>query len=193
MVRKSNSVIVREPEKTLIRLKNQNLGIRNHPEGDRMSRISISGIKDPQRRKLIRVATHSMLEALVGKRLYLEIAIKFVPLMLQEGNMGSCELEDDDLVNPRLFNILIDDKLKGGEVLITLAHELVHVRQYAKGDLYQYQKTNHVRWRREKNVCTKSYLLRIPMGERSFLSSKRSRCGLHTILQRTRKTTCFPD
>jgi hypothetical protein len=120
-----------------------------------MSRISISGIKDPQRRKLIRVATHSMLEALVGKRLYLEIAIKFVPLMLQEGNMGSCELEDDDLVNPRLFNILIDDKLKGGEVLITLAHELVHVRQYAKGDLYQYQKTNHVRWRREK-MCVQN-------------------------------------
>ena len=47
---------------------------------------------------------------------------------------------------PREFNIDINSKFKLRSILETVAHELVHVKQFARGELYQSSVTMKQRW-----------------------------------------------
>lgn len=49
----------------------------------------------------------------------------------------------------RTFKICIDPDLSRKNQLQTLAHELVHVKQYAKGELSWKEVNNRVKWNRE--------------------------------------------
>lgn len=49
---------------------------------------------------------------------------------------GMCYSEDDTK-NPRNFVISIRDKIGDDDIIQTLAHEMVHVKQYAKNELYK--------------------------------------------------------
>lgn len=48
--------------------------------------------------------------------------------------------------HPRKFNIVINTNLGPKRLLESLAHEMVHVKQYAKGELKDYVYSNHVKW-----------------------------------------------
>lgn len=48
--------------------------------------------------------------------------------------MGEC-INEDDTRNPRWFTINVRDALGDDDVIKTLAHEMVHVKQYAKNEL----------------------------------------------------------
>jgi len=113
-----------------------------------MSYLSIKGIKTSKKRSLIRNATEHMISALIGDRMSLNVEIKFTNLKEDENCYGVCEWIDDP-VRPRRFMITIDNKQNLREQLKTLAHELVHVKQYCRGELYDYQRgdTNRTRWR----------------------------------------------
>tara|TARA_B100000073_G_scaffold327316_1_gene312896 strand:+ start:2086 stop:2544 length:459 start_codon:yes stop_codon:yes gene_type:complete len=47
---------------------------------------------------------------------------------------------------PKEFNIEIDSKQKLRDLLVTLAHEMVHVKQFSKGELYESTKVSKHRW-----------------------------------------------
>ncbi len=47
---------------------------------------------------------------------------------------GYCGWEDSN-INPRSFTIELDKKLAGSELIKTIAHEMVHLKQFAKGEL----------------------------------------------------------
>lgn len=103
-----------------------------------MSKITIHGIKDKRRRKLFRVLTRWMIKNEVGPRINIEIELKLTNLREIEKCAGICEWSDDS-IRPRAFLIHIDNEQSLREQLRTLAHEMVHVRQYAKNELYDYQ------------------------------------------------------
>jgi hypothetical protein len=52
--------------------------------------------------------------------------------------------------NPRVFDILISEDMSKKVTLLSLAHEMVHIKQFAKGELFEFHyKPGLNRWRGE--------------------------------------------
>ena len=104
-------------------------------------------------RKLVEMATWFYIEKLVGKRLMrsLEIDIKLDRTLAKNHDMeGSCIFETND-IRPREFTIEIDSTMNIRNILITLAHEIVHLKQWAKDEMYEYVNSpKMVRFKGEK-------------------------------------------
>ena len=91
-------------------------------------------------RKIVEQAAWYYAEKLMGKRLMagLEININLKNnLLAKEGNEGSTIWEDTGY-RSRDFTIELDTTVKIRNLLITLAHEIVHVKQWAKDEMYEY-------------------------------------------------------
>lgn len=68
-----------------------------------------------------------------------------VNLCKPTGAMGYCLQEE----NNRTFELEIDKTQSLRGLLETVAHEMVHVKQYARGELYQGIRVNKHRWQGE--------------------------------------------
>ena len=114
----------------------------------------ILNIKGSNRRtrKLVDRATWWYAEKLMGKRLMsgLEININLSKTLLnKDGNEGTAIWEDES-IRPKEFTIELDLTFSIRDVLITLAHEMVHVKQWAKGEMYEYITPGMVRFHKTK-------------------------------------------
>ncbi len=92
---------------------------------------------------VIRRAAHYYLSRLMGqKHPNIDITIEF-----REGmrDYAYCEHLTNS-AHPRKFNIAINTTLGPKRLLESLAHEMVHVKQYSKGELKDYVYSNHVKW-----------------------------------------------
>lgn len=65
------------------------------------------------------------------KTLTIEIELK----RLSDGSVGNCIVADGFAKNPREFEIELDSRLKQRDLLTTLAHEMVHVKQFVRGEI----------------------------------------------------------
>ena len=103
-------------------------------------------------RKLVEIAAWYYAEKLMGKRTIanLEIDINLrKDLMSKDNNEGTATWEDDNIF-PKEFLIELDVGVKIRNLLITLAHEMVHVKQWAKNEMYEYSKLDEVRFNKTK-------------------------------------------
>ena len=104
-------------------------------------------------RKDIELASWYYAEKLMGKRLMagLEININLKKdLLTEEGHEGTA-IWDDDGYRPKEFTINLDTTVNFRNLLINLAHEMVHVKQWAKDEMYEYTNTmGLVRFKGEK-------------------------------------------
>ena len=106
-------------------------------------------------RKLVESATWNYAERLIGKKLLntLYIDIKLVRnLTDKEGMEGSCIWDEWEAKStPRSYTIELDSSVSLRNILINLAHEMVHVKQWAKDEMYEYTNTmGLVRFKGEK-------------------------------------------
>ncbi len=106
-------------------------------------------------RALIERASWYYAEKLMGKRLLgtLEININLIRNYTEkEGCEGSAIWNEwDDLKKtPRGYTIELDSSINLRNILINLAHELVHVKQWVKGEMYEYASPNMVRFMKKK-------------------------------------------
>ena len=106
-------------------------------------------------RKLVEIAAWNYAERLMGKRLMKTLYIKIDlhrTLLSKDGMEGSCIWDEwDDLKKtPRDYHIELDSTINLREILINLAHEMVHVKQWVKGEMYEYANPNEVRWMKKK-------------------------------------------
>ena len=89
---------------------------------------------------------------LLGTRMlnniYLDIKLT-KDLKKKEQAYGYCHIIDDDLNRPREFMIELDTSMKHSfdQILIWLAHEMVHLKQFVRGELFDYA-TGKVQWKR---------------------------------------------
>ena len=91
--------------------------------------------------KEIEKFTRAVMQKLMPRaytRLYLTIELEY-GLHKNYGVLGDCEIEILE-ERPSDFIIRLEENSTDEEVLITLAHELVHVQQYASGKLKQYMR-----------------------------------------------------
>ena len=103
-------------------------------------------------RKDIELASWYYAEKLMGKRLMagLEININLKKdLLTEEGHEGTA-IWDDDGYRPKEFTINLDTTVNFRNLLINLAHEMVHVKQWAKDEMYEYMEPHMVRFKGEK-------------------------------------------
>jgi len=104
-------------------------------------------------RKLVESATWFYAEKLMGKRLMsgLEITINLKKNLLSKVGFEGTAIWEDDNYRPREFIIELDTTVKIRNLLITLAHEMVHVKQWAKNEMYAYMNVaGMVRFKGEK-------------------------------------------
>jgi len=104
-------------------------------------------------RRLIETAAWFYAEKLMGKRLMesLEITINLKKNLLSKEGFEGTAMWEDDSYRPKEFTIEIDTTAKIRNILITLAHEMVHVKQWAKNEMYEYMNVaGMVRFKGEK-------------------------------------------
>ena len=104
-------------------------------------------------RKLVSRATWWYVEKLMGKRLMngLEIHIHLRKNLIdKEDCEGTAIWEGDYCDRPREFKIELDVSYSIRDALITLAHEMVHIKQGAKGEMYEYLKSGLIRFHKTK-------------------------------------------
>ena len=75
-------------------------------------------------------------EKLMSKRLAKTLVIKlhFTPLYEKHRQMGNCMWEDESY-RPKEFLIEIDPSARLRRVLESICHEMVHVKQFARGEM----------------------------------------------------------
>ena len=98
--------------------------------------VSVRGGSKAQKRDLMNAA-HSYARQLMSDRLTSKLEIEIVlmkDLLFTEGVQGDCTWEDSSY-RPREFTIRIDRKNYPLIPLKTLAHEMVHVKQFARSEL----------------------------------------------------------
>lgn len=90
-------------------------------------------------------------EKIMSKRMLalITIRIEFVENLEAHYNIiGDCSWEDDNY-RPREFIIRLDANAGKRKMLISLAHEMVHVKQFAKSEMRDTRHTHIVMWGRE--------------------------------------------
>lgn len=85
----------------------------------------------------IRNVTEFYANRLMGNKLANHVSVRLVfakGLRKTTGCFAWCTWEDDNH-RPREFTIMMDARMGEKMLLTTLAHEMIHVKQYAKGEL----------------------------------------------------------
>ena len=99
-------------------------------------KLSITG-GTPEKQSLCHSFAHHAMKDICGTRLYNLLDINIVlddTLATEFGHLGNCAATDG-LVLPREFEIEIASNLQNRHLLVILGHEIVHAKQYAKGEL----------------------------------------------------------
>jgi hypothetical protein len=123
--------------------------------------VSVRGAKDRELTKLLKLAADSFANKLFSpqllKNLILKIMVKPATNMVAG---GYCNIADDDEgTHPRIFDIEIAKTKKKIHMFTVLAHEMVHMKQFATGEMKdRYVKTQYVTvWRGDKYEDDVSY------------------------------------
>lgn len=96
--------------------------------------VTVRNAKDKTLVKLLKLATHSYAGNLLSPQMSKNITVNItVKDNLDAG--GYCDYEFSDVGNPRIFNIVIMRTKKTISMFKILAHEMVHLKQIAKGEM----------------------------------------------------------
>ena len=115
--------------------------------------VNIEGYRSHNQKlnALVQQSAEFYAEVLLGKRMakniYLDIKLT-KDLKKKEKAYGFCHIIDHSLSRPREFMIELDGSVryKFDQVLTWLAHEMVHLKQFVRGELFDYE-TGSVQWK----------------------------------------------
>jgi Zn-dependent peptidase ImmA (M78 family) len=110
----------------------------------------------------IKYATKWFAEMLMSPKM-----IKTIDILIANNNddglKGSTECYDDGCRTPRTFTIRIDSNLSRKNQLLTLAHEMVHVKQFANGEMKDHRRNpDVVRWNKQSVNCEQTEYWDLP-------------------------------
>jgi hypothetical protein len=104
-------------------------------------------------RGLVKQAVDSYRKKLLPDAGSLDLTIFLIThLYRKEGVKGDVLCEDDDEKIPNEFTIRLDASMNPQALLCSLAHEMVHVKQYVTGEIRDVGGKNVV-WKGKKHVC----------------------------------------
>jgi hypothetical protein len=87
---------------------------------------------------------------LLGDKLYhrVSITLLFDRDLIGTNEYAYCDWEDTNH-KARDFTVAVDPEMSKRNMLLALAHEMVHVKQYAKGELKDYLRSKKSKWKSE--------------------------------------------
>jgi len=108
--------------------------------------INVEGGTKTQRKHVESMAIFAAYK-LMGKLAdRIELDIELSPRLYKEDhNIGDVIYEDSNH-KPRQFTMRVDNTVKMRRILETVAHEMVHAKQFAKGELVELVKSQATRW-----------------------------------------------
>lgn len=108
--------------------------------------VSVTGSSKSKREMAEDIAHFSLgiLAPRLGAKLEIDIVL-INNLRNKEGIAGDCTWEDRSY-RPREFTIRIDSSQSKQELLETIAHEMVHVKQFARGELKDTNSLHISKW-----------------------------------------------
>jgi|APGre2960657373_1045057.scaffolds.fasta_scaffold14219_2 hypothetical protein len=111
-------------------------------------KIKVSGKAKNVQSKLIVKAVKFYGEYLLGPRLYdkIDLKIHVSKRFLKKGIDGYCDWMDKNS-SPREFEITLRPSLSEEAVLMLLAHEMVHLKQFAKNEMKHYSRNNAINYK----------------------------------------------
>lgn len=123
-------------------------------------KIVSNGIPKNTKRDVCKKAIEHFCSSLLSENLFKKIHLNliFVNDPSNRNIFASCTWEDDNY-RPKEFTIEIDHSLKPKEMLTALAHECVHLKQYAKGELIDHIRQEKTRWTGSFHGKKKTYIL----------------------------------
>ena len=106
-------------------------------------------------------AAHFYTYKLLGGRMYRNIVLDIKltkDLKKKDNSYGYCHITGD-VDKPREFMIEIDASMKhsNGQILTWLAHEMVHLKQFVRGELFDYAIGQRVQWKSKTYKTSLSY------------------------------------
>ena len=102
----------------------------------RISMVSVTGSGKNKRAMVKSVAEYCIDKLMPRLKDKLDITINLIPRLIENESMaGDCIWEDESCVRPREFSIRVDSTQDHQSMLETVSHEMVHVKQYARGEL----------------------------------------------------------
>jgi len=115
-----------------------------------MDYITIRGVKSTKLRNFFRQFIIYSLDQVYASRPDLDIMIEMSTDLYEKTRYyGLCEPIEWGQ-RPREFLIECDISRSFKQVLKTLAHEITHIKQLAKSELYDYQTSHLIRWKNRK-------------------------------------------
>jgi|TARA_R110000772_G_scaffold51910_4_gene119124 hypothetical protein len=106
--------------------------------------VSVTGSGKNKRAMAKSIAEHcidKLMPRLKGK---LDINISLIPRLIENESLaGDCERDDESRARPREFSIRVDSTQDLQAMLETVSHEMVHVKQYARGELKDLPSSEH--------------------------------------------------
>lgn len=121
--------------------------------------VSILGKNDRLSKAEVRDYLDFLSDMLLSPRMSksIKVTVKCQPIKKYKGFCMS--VDDGYNVKPREFLIELDTKQSKASQLKTLAHEMVHVKQYAKGELADLNRQNKVKFNKKKYSADTFYWL----------------------------------
>lgn len=102
-------------------------------------------------RERVKDLAHFAANKLIPRVKNVTVTINLIPyILLKENVHGDCSYDLDFKTNPRDFVIRVDSRMSLRDICIVTAHEMVHVKQFVKGELYDSKSAfNKTRWHGE--------------------------------------------
>jgi hypothetical protein len=100
--------------------------------------ISVKGKNESIGKREIKYIINFFGKLLLGRQLGKFVSVEVLFLKLEDNLLGLCGPVDFDYKNHREFEILIDNRQNKKNQILTLAHEMCHLKQYARGELKNY-------------------------------------------------------
>jgi hypothetical protein len=117
--------------------------------------IKVYGSSTKRLKAMVRDAIEYAAASFFDKRILqnLEITIKFDDkLMAESGDVAQMEWVDTH-IRARVFSMVVDKNINEFLTILCVLHEMVHVKQYAKGDLCQSMKESNLhKWNKKEWV-----------------------------------------
>lgn len=136
--------------------------------------IKVTGKNDRLSRSEIKEAVNIFGEITLGKRLAKNVSVVVENKKMNRVFMGFCNPVSEER-NPREFHIVLNSLISKNDQLRTIAHEMVHVQQFARNRLkcldngkfkwnskvFRLTDSNYlkVQWEKEAHMC-EEYLLK---------------------------------
>lgn len=120
-------------------------------------KISVIGKNDKVSKKEFRFATKFFANLLIKEKICEDLYIDIINEKLKNFSGYTVNIESDLRRKPRNFEVYIDPTSSKRQILLTLAHEMIHVKQYATGELRYKQCYEVARWKGVNHDANMNY------------------------------------